>query len=193
MKYSRLFFGFLSAFYILCASAFAQDFSADIISTAENKSFLGKIFSSQDKVRMEMSEAINIIRPDKGLIWMIMPKQKLYMEMPLDQKNMMVGTAKIPNEQTRELVGKENIDGKVVSKYKVVYDAGQKKETVYIWILEDLDIPVKTESADGSWKIEYKNIKKGEIPQHLFDIPSGYQKFSMNSPEMSDLGKMLDK
>jgi hypothetical protein len=184
---------FVFVFVFVCNHAFAQDFSADIISSANGQVFYGKIFTSGGKVRMEAQGAINIVRPDKKLVWVIMPEQRMYMEMPLDVKNMLVGSTKVANEQTRELVAKDNIDGKEVSKYKVVYDSGNKKETLYMWVLEESDIPIKTLSEDGSWSIEYKNVKIGNVSADLFSMPSGYEKLSMGSPDMSRLGKMLDK
>jgi len=193
MKYLKLFFWVLFIFYVWCSYAWAQDFSADIVSTADRKSFRAKIFVSQDKVRIETDGAVNIVRPDRNLVWAVIPEQKLYMELPLDSKNMVIGTTKIPNEETRELVGKDNIGGKTTSKYRVVYESGEKKETVYIWILEGLDIPVKTESADGSWKIEYKNILINKVSPKLFDIPSSYQKLSANSPNLPGVSSMSDK
>ena len=54
-----------------------------------------------------------------------------------------------------------------------------KKNSFMLWIANDLGLPVKTAAEDGSWSQEYKNIVIGPQPYELFEIPAGYQKFSM--------------
>ena len=60
-----------------------------------------------------------------------------------------------------------------------------KKITVFQWIIPRSNFPVKSAAADGSWTLEYKNIKSGKQPASLFKIPAGYKKFSLGGAFMS--------
>ena len=102
----------------------------------------------------------------------------VYMEMPLEYKNMVVGKNSIPGEVERKFLGKESLDGEMVDKYRIVFTSDHGNQVVYSWIPEGSSIPVKTEAEDGSWSMVYKNIRVGRFEDSLFEIPSGYSKFS---------------
>jgi hypothetical protein len=53
---------------------------------------------------------------------------------------------------------------------------------MYQWISSDIEMPVKTAAINGKWSMELKNIKTGSQPDHLFDMPKGYKKFSYKMP-----------
>ena len=165
--------------------AVAQDFSADMVSTTKAGVFTGKIFVAKEKTRMEMPQAITITRIDKNIVWILMPAQKMYMEQLLKPENVVATTDKMPGEIERKLVDKEIIDGKTTNKYKIVYVAADKKETIFQWIA-DSGLPIKSAAVDGSWTVEYKNLKTGKQPDTLFEIPTGYQKFSLGVPVMPE-------
>jgi hypothetical protein len=172
---------------------FAQEFSADLINTTQLGSSQGKIFVRQGKVRLEFPETITVTRMDKKVVWVLIPAQKIYMEQPFDPSNLIVTTKKMDNEVSREVVGVEVIDGKMATKYKVVYkDALGKDEVILIWVAEGLDIPLKTAAEDSSWVMEYRNIKTTSPDDSLFEIPADYQKISMQLPPMGDIHNNID-
>jgi hypothetical protein len=177
----------------LTMTVFADDFSADMISTTQGKSFKGKIFINKDKIRMETAESITITRLDKKVVWMLMPKDKMYMEQPVDTSKTVATSEKISNEIERKLISREMIDGRMADKYQVVYNANGKRVAIFQWIVAGLKIPVKTAAVDGSWTMEYKNIKTGKQPDSLFEVPGDYQKFSVQMPSMKDIFKGLVK
>ena len=166
--------------------AVAQDFSADMVSTTKAGVSTGKIFVAKEKTRMETPQTTIITRIDKNVVWILMPAQKMYMEQPLKPENVVATTDKMPGEIERKLVGKETIDGKTTNKYKIVYVTADKKETIFQWIAADSGLPIKSAAVDGSWIIEYKNLKTGKQPDTLFEIPTGYQKFSLGVPVMPE-------
>ncbi len=163
----------------------ALDFSADMVSTGEGRSFVGKIFVSNDKIRMEMMGTTTITRMDKKVAWMIMPEQKVYMEQPFDPEKVAGATEKMPGEVERDLIGEDSVNGKAASKYRVIYTSNVGKSTVFQWIDKVSGIPVKTVSEDGSWAVEYRNLNVGAQDASLFEIPTGYKKFAM--PKMDDI------
>lgn len=165
--------------------AVARDFSADMVFTTKAGVFTGKIFVAKEKTRMETPQAITITRIDKNVVWILMPAQRMYMEQPLKPENVVATTDKMPGEIERKLVGKETIDGKTTNKYRIVYVADDKKETIFQWIA-DSGLPIKSAAVDGSWIVEYKNLKTDKQPNTLFEIPTGYQKFSLGLPVMPE-------
>jgi hypothetical protein len=81
----------LGAILLLWAGlAQAAEFSATMITKTGGMEIPGKIYVKGDKVRNEIQASghniINILRPDKKLVWIIMPQQKALMEMPINQE-----------------------------------------------------------------------------------------------------------
>ncbi|MCK9615081.1 MAG: DUF4412 domain-containing protein [Candidatus Omnitrophica bacterium] len=180
-RIGKIFFIFIIFSFVILNSLFAQEFSADVSSTTMGKQVSGKIYNAPGKARMETNEVIAISRIDKNIAWILMPKEKTYMEVPLTSSSIIAGNNKMPGEIERKLIGKETLGGKVADKYYIVYSAAGKTQAVYSWILPDLGIPAKTVAEDGSWQVEYRNINVGKQPDSLFEVPSGYNKFSLSS------------
>ena len=149
------------------------------------------IFISKDKTRMETLEGITITRMDKKVVWILMPKDKMYMEQPFDPSKAVASSEKVSGEIERKLIGQEIIDGKMTNKYQIVYNQNGKRETIFQWLAVGLKIPVKTAAGDNSWIMEYKNIKTGKQSDALFEVPADYQKFSYQRPSVKDILKGL--
>ncbi|MFA6281993.1 MAG: DUF4412 domain-containing protein, partial [Candidatus Omnitrophota bacterium] len=132
----------LLIFCLLFGIAQAQEFSADFVSKGAGTTNTGKIFNANNESRMEMGDIITIAKIDQGKAWVIMPKEKTYMEVPLASGNFVAGEKSLPGEVERTLLGKETIDGNAVDKYKIVYTAGSQTETLYSWIMPGAGIPV---------------------------------------------------
>ncbi len=180
-----LLLGYLSP----CAGAADQleDFSADMVSRSRAGEFKGKIFVSGEKSRMEAEGVVTITRMDKSAVLVLMPEQKMYMEMPLDAKAVDAAKGKMPGELERTRIGQDTIDGKQADKYRVVYENNNQKVSAFIWIVKGFKIPVRTAAEDGSWMMEYRNIALGRQPDSLFELPPGYEKFSYQGLDMKGL------
>ena len=167
---------------LFSTSAFAMEFSSDTVMTSRQGKMTGKIYFKADRFRMDMKapqEMSTITRMDKKVVWNIMPKEKMYMEMPFDPKGKPMVEGKFEGEIERKLVGSETIDGHPSKKYLITYMSGKKKEQVYQWTATDINFPIKTAAVDGFWVQEHKNIKIGPQPNSLFEVPAGYKKFQM--------------
>ncbi len=188
-------FVLVAGIYILISAsvALAADFSADMINRTKAGVFKGKIFVSKDKTRMETPEGITITRMDKKAVWIIMPKEKMYMEQAFDPGKAAATTEKVNGEIERKLLGQETIDGRKTDKYLVTYTQNRKKETMLQWIASGIGMPVKMAAEDNSWTVEYKNIKTGKQPDQLFEVPEGYEKFSAGMPSMKDMFKKFGR
>ena len=164
---------------LLTGAALASGFSADIVSVAEGERMTGKMYAGMNKMRFETSEMITITRMDKGVIWMIMPEEKMYMEQKLPTGTVIPTKEPAQNEIERILIGTESFDGKAVDKYQVTMTDGGKKVSHYQWIAKDSGFPLKMAAMDGSWQQEYRNLSFAEPPAVLFELPAGYQKLQM--------------
>ena len=178
---------FATAFTILIMAGTAQalDFSADMVTTANGQRMSGKIYVTQNKVRMDMAGTTTISRIDKNVAWVLMPQQGVYMEQPIDPEKISGTAEKMPGEVERVSLGPDTVDGRAATKYKIVYTSNAGRAAVVQWVDNASGIPVRTESEDKSWVMEYKNLKLGAPDDSLFEIPSGYQKFAM--PNMDDI------
>ncbi len=162
----------------------AVEFSATMITKAEGKEIPGKVYIKGDKMRNEIQAAghpvINIIRPDKKLVWIIMPQQKAYMEMPLNQKMQQKMMSLTENQKAKmKKVGSETINGYTCEKYETTMNHQGKSTKMYTWIATDLGVPIKVVAADGSFSMEYKDIKPGGVADSQFEAPQGYKKMKM--------------
>lgn len=168
---------------LFSGTVLAAEFSADTVFTHEGgMKSTGKIYYKQDKFRMDMKtpqEMITITRMDKKVVWNIMPKEKMYMELPLNMKNKPIVEEKFEGEIDRKFIGNENVNGHPTKKYLITYKTAEITNKIYQWWATDINFPVKSSAVDGSWTQEYKNIKIGSQPDSLFELPSGYKKFQM--------------
>ncbi len=158
----------------------AFELSADMITKEGSQKQTGKLYVKGNKYRIEMKSGTEyaIIRHDKNKSWIVIPDQKAYVEMPFDPKKKPAIEEKQPSEVNRKLVGSETIDGRVTKKYHVTTREKGVDESFYQWVATDLNFPVRTAAVNGSWSVEYQNIKTS-VPDNLFEIPDNYEKINM--------------
>ena len=161
----------------------APEFSADVVMQTQGRVMQSKMFISHEKIRTETMGQIMIIRKDLNVMWMVMPQGNMYMEQPIDPNALTRTSQTMPGETERVPMGKEVIDGKPADKFKITYNAGRGPTTVFQWIGEK-QVPVKMQSEDGQWEVDYKNIQFGPQDASLFEVPEGSQK--MQIPAMGN-------
>ncbi|MCG8431982.1 MAG: DUF4412 domain-containing protein [Candidatus Omnitrophica bacterium] len=180
----------LGVCFLLTAAPYvlAQDFSARMVARVAGQDMQGRIAVSQDRARMELGGMTTIVRTDLGVIWMLIPQQRMYMEMPLDAQHLAAVGADNPQELEREFLGMETVEGEEVEKYRILYDTGEQEAAIIAWIRPESEIPVKTVAEDGSWEMAYHDIREGPQPDRLFDVPSGYQMLVMPMNMLEGIG-----
>lgn len=167
---------------LAAAESPAADFSAEMVMTASGQTMQGKLYAAEGKSRMEMPQSVVITRYDRNVSWVIMPGQGMYMEQPIDVKSTAKTSRELPGETERVSLGTEQVGGQAAEKFKVTYMEGGRQESLYQWVAGDSPVPVKFESVDGTWSMEYRNINLEPQDDSLFEVPAGYQKFDM--PDM---------
>ena len=197
---SRLFLFVVSLFIIglgIAGSGHAAEFSADMVQKSSMGNSEGKVFVKGQNYRHEMTmggqKQIMIFQKDKGVVWVLMPQLKMYMEMTAGgQQDMSPPT---PEEMEKmgdkKYLGEEKINGYKCKKYRYTPN-DPSISTATIWISNKLNFPIKTEmeGSSGPMSMEYKNIQEKKISDSLFNLPAGYQKMSMPAmPNMPGMPK----
>ncbi len=135
--------------------------------------------------RMESSPSeadrhVTIINFARGVMWMVMVNEGMYMELPLEDDGPPVGDdgtvtgASCPVTDTETRLGQETLNGRRVVKLRCQSPDG---EVTTLWIDERLQWPIRTES--GGTVFELSNINETRVPDSQFEVPSGYMKFQM--------------
>lgn len=168
-------------------AAAVAEFSADFTMTENGNVFTGKTFIKGNKIRKEAAvqgaTVITILRPDKKVVWTLMPDDKQYIEMglPFDPARPS-GDAGTEFAYDQKTLGHEKVNGYDCD---VIQYAYQKKiyGALVQWFSAKLNFAIKYQTRDTNGKVtstqEYQNIKTGNVADSLFEIPAGYSKFSM--------------
>ncbi len=169
------------------------NYSADMETVSKHgETTLTHVYSKGMKQRMETGakgrKNTVIMRLDMKKMWMLMPDQKIYMEMPIQQQDITT-KMKDPNAKVeKKFIKNESVDGHPCKEYFVtVTNNGKKDASGYVWEASDLkNMTVKWQDEDKQTTITWKKIDiNGQIADSLFEVPSGYQKM-----DMSNMGAM---
>ena len=175
------------SFFALLGSAYAAEFSADMVQTMPQGVYEGKFFMKGNNFRQEMDmqgqEQITIFREDKGVVWVLMPEAKMYMEMSsqAQEENVpQIDQEKIEHMAEKKFLGKETVNGYACETYQYIYH-DKSMGTMTQWFSKKLNFPIKMEThgPSGHTTTEYKNISEKSLSNALFEIPAGYSKMGM--------------
>lgn len=182
-KISVLVIGLAIFSFLLVSLALAAEYSAVVVTKSQGHQMQGKIYVKGANIRRDFStpqgDSISIVRGDKKVMWMLMPGQKMYMEMPFSRETLSKALNLPENKASMKLLGTEKIAGYETDKYESSVNTGKGPAKVTLWMAKKLGAPVRMENADKSFTQEYRDIKEGEVSDQLFDIPAGYKKMSM--------------
>ena len=173
------------AFLLSAGLGRAAEFSATSITKAGGTETPGKVYVKGRKARHEIEIAgktsVQILRPDKNVLWVILPQQKAYMEMPLTQEAQQKILLNLTEKQKAKMkkVGTETVNNYKCDKYETAMSHQGKTAKLLVCIAPELGAPVKMESKDGSFATELKDIKTGPLADSLFEPPQGYKKMKM--------------
>jgi outer membrane lipoprotein-sorting protein len=179
-------------FLLLASLAQAAEFSAKVITKAGGMEMPGKMYIKGEKARNEVQMAghstVQIMRPDKKVVWVIMPQQKAYMEMSFtqDHEQKMLKISEQAKANMKK-IGTETVNGYECDKYETTMGSEGKSPKQYIWVALKLGVPIKMVTEDGSMSLEYKDIKPEKLEDSLFELPQGYRKMQIPLP----MGSMM--
>jgi len=55
---------------------------------------------------------------------------------------------------------------------------GETARELYLWISKKLKVPIKTQTADGQYGTELRNLQATPQPQGLFELPPDFKKIT---------------
>lgn len=137
--------------------------------------------------RMEMhlhgQHSTIIINGDRGVMMLLMPAQRMYMESSIDGQQFDQANVELPDPETWEMerVGRESVNEVPATKYRVATDAGEATRMQgFLWVSDD-GIPVRTDMMTGGDRIqmELRDLVVGPQPAELFEPPAGYQRIAL--------------
>lgn len=187
----------LAAALAMCLSLAAQvrpqPFSADVsMKSGRGNEMTGKFYFGGQKIRMDMNTPrgpmYNIIDTESQTTDMVMPEQKMYMEMKSvgghgpgadAMRNLRSydpnDPCKTATNHTCKKVGSDSVDGRACDKWE--FTDIQSGETSTACIDTKLYFPLRVESKNAT--VEFTHVKEGKPDAALFTVPSDYRKMDM--------------
>jgi hypothetical protein len=151
-------------------------FTADVEMTARGTTQSGNVAFGNGRMRTEMSmgpqKMTSIVDYDAAKVYVLMPQPMGCMEQPIqhdpnDPFVSMIDSAK------EEALGEEEIDGHPTKKVRVTSTYGGETHKSLLWKAQDLKgLPVRVAAEDGSFTMNYKNVKLGEPDAKLVTPPA---------------------
>lgn len=127
--------------------------------------------------------SVIIMNGNRGVMWIVMPSQRMYMESPIDGQPFDGANVEIPDPDTwaMDRVGRESVNGVPATKYFVSSDNGQTgRMQGHMWVSDD-GIPLRTDLMAGTDRIqmELRDLVVGPQPASLFEPPAGFQRLDL--------------
>jgi hypothetical protein len=188
------------------------EYSADYVLETADGAMRGRLNGAPGLERredlVEGSTMVSIRRDDKKVMWMLMPSERMYMEMKFGQMEGGKSRAPSPEEYKTEFTeaGREEVNGMMTTKSKVIMTGADGSKMGGFWwttddgLLVKMDVISVAKGEKVRMKRELTNVKIGPQPKDLFEIPAGYQSMSMGLaggmlglPRGSDDAKEGDK
>jgi hypothetical protein len=195
----RSLLGFVGVLMCSYASAQAQQFSADLVTThidGTATASAGKLRVFNDKVRIEtpdFADGFFLIDGPNRVTYFARPTERIFMDarqssrltqlfVPLDpgdpcrQWQIMAKLASGGDSSDPwrcERVGEEIIDGRRTTAYRAISSPGRD---IVGWIDPELKFPLRIKMGDGA-TITVQNLQEGPQSARLFVIPTNFRKF----------------
>ena len=152
-------------------------FTADMEMTARGATQTGKVAFGKGKMRTEMSmgkgqQMTSIVDYGASKIYVLLPPPMGCLEQPVKPNPNDPFVAMIENAK-EEVLGEETIDGHPTKKIRVKSSYGGEQHTSLLWKAQDLKgLPLRVAAEDGSYTMNYKNVKLGDPDPKLLTPPA---------------------
>lgn len=166
-----------------------SQFTADMNIKSGRGDMTGKYYFGGQKIRMDMNtprgQMYNIMNMDTQTTDMVIPEQKMYMEMKgMSGRGPMGNAMKSmknydPNDpckgnenHTCKKAGTDTVDGRACDKWEITDKSSGDTSTVCVD--QKIHFPLRVQSKDAT--IEFTNVKEGAPDASVFEVPAGYRK-----------------
>jgi hypothetical protein len=144
----------------------------------------------RNEIDMGTGEQVMLLDFERRVSYMLMPAEKVYMEMPMGAHGM---GAFAPEDDPEgkvehEVLGRETIDGQSTTKYRFEVTTPEGSSKGLVWVTDD-GILMRSESetttgaddqAPGRVVITLKDLRIGPQDPALFELPADYHKMDLN-------------
>jgi len=176
---------------LLCsaASAFAQDFSAEVFNVnGKDAVKAGKVYVKGSKMRIDRGDAspeastpLMVVDLEAHTVTIMDPTSHTYLKSEMDAdaglsffhisdgSNACTDLSKMAGMQSCKKAGNETINGRQSSKYSGKSEDGKQ---ITMWVDPEVNFIVKWQN--GAEVGELRNIKVGAQTASMFDMPSDY-------------------
>ena len=142
-----------------------------------------------------MAEVVSIIRPDKGVVYVMYPDQRMLLKMPLPKEELEATDQSV--KISKKKLGKETINGHPCVKNRVtVTDGSGKTVEATTWEasdLKDLPIQIETQEADSVSTVRFNQVDFARPAEAYFEPPSGFTQYdNPNDLKLAVMKKMVD-
>ncbi len=150
----------------------------------------GKLYFGDNGIRVQMNaaghETVMITDLDKKTSYLIMPRQRMYMELSADSsmrrgRNLPDWENFNPNnpcavgeDYTCTKIGSETVNGRDCDKWQMKPKSPDLRPST-AWVDKKLHLPVRMVGGDGT-EFNLTNVREGSQPASLFELPAGYKK-----------------
>lgn len=164
----------------------AAEFTAKMVLTDGGKTMPGKIYVKGNKLRQEFTDergqSVTIVRKDRKVVWVVMPQDRTYVEMPL-KKELPGQFLQFPEETLKkQRVSSETVNGYATERYQVTVSGGASGPVIQnFWMCDKLGMPLKMECKEKGLSVEYQDIKEGGVEDKLFEPPPGFNRVNQTT------------
>lgn len=180
-KWSYIAVLLLISFSFISAVQFTADMSVKL--HYENEATTHTLYVGDAKYRMDQEEegqeVVVLVDQEKGMTYVLLPSEKMYMEMPNDDMQSLMNDPFQAAKFTETIGEKSKIGSEKLSGYASdVYAIKRDGDVIMkLWVSEKLGFPLKIVIPGESGRtMELKNIKEGKPNEELFTMPTGYRK-----------------
>lgn len=160
------------------------EYSGTLIKRVGGKNYHAQVFVKGDRLRLEYTyairtelgfSAIEIIRPDLGERWYVLPQPKQLLVLPITEDALSM-RVELVGETSRTTVGDATVGGRAAMLFDVQVERQGLPERFYEWVDVEAGIVLKLVSQDRDWSFEYERIRMSPQPIRYFEEPPGYRK-----------------
>lgn len=160
------------------------EYSGTLIKRVDGKKYQAQVFAKGDRLRLEYKyairtelgfSAIEIIRPDLGERWYVLPQPKQLLVLPITDDTLSM-RVELVGEASRTAVGDATVAGRAALLFDVQVERGGIPERFYEWVDAEAGVVLKLVSRNRDWSFEYERIRMSPQPSLYFEEPPGYRK-----------------
>ncbi len=174
---------FVGSFLVWTTASLAAEFRAQAVTRSALGEVTGTVFFQGENIRQELNlkgvPAVAILRGGEQRLWVLLPQNRTYLELPFTQEGM-PGLLTLPRQgQDMRLLGQETVNGYLCDKYAGNVTVLGRTLPRTVWVARDLHVPIKMVSADGSLAAEFTHIRPEKLDPALFLLPAGYARLAL--------------